>query len=63
MLNFFEEPKFIKEYIHHNVKGHQKCQKYHFQLIFLKINHIYLILTSFVARNLFLSTHSIYITI
>ena len=22
MLNFFEEPKFIKEYIHHNVKGH-----------------------------------------
>ena len=26
MLNFFEEPKFIKEYIHHNVKGHQSVK-------------------------------------
>ena len=26
MLNFFEEPKFIKEYIHHNIKGHQSVK-------------------------------------
>ena len=63
MFYFFKKPKFIKEYMHHNIKGEHSVKNIIFDKFFEKIYHIYLIFPSFVTGNLFLSNPAIYINI